>query len=209
MSIAGGAGGGLGGGVAGAILGACGVVPFGGIAIPAWLMVAGGSAIFGAAGYTIGDAVHNFLNPAIDIGQVFAGGSLLAIGIALVIDGARRLITDPKFKQLLCDFRDGVIYLATSTAKIVADSFEALKRLVIPDGPADAIGTSVGGVAGAGAGVAIGGSVAAGTVTVLGSHALGGIALSLGLVSAPLWPVFAFGAGGAALGYGAWKLTKK
>lgn len=58
------------------------------------------------------------------------------------------------------------------------------------------------------AGTSLGGSVAAGSVTVLGSHALGGVALSLGLVSAPLWPVIAGGAAGLAVGYGAWKLCR-
>jgi len=205
VSLATSASGSIAGGIAGSVLGACGIVPFGGIAIPAWPMVAGGSSIFGPAGYTVGDAVFKFLNLPVNIGQVFAGGSLLAVGVALIIDGARRLITDGKFKSLLCDFRDGVIYLVSATAEIVKDSWEVLKRLVIPNSTPEGIGAAVSSVAVGGTGAVIGGSVAAGTVTVLGSHAIGGIVLSLGLVSAPLWPVIACGAGGAALGYGVWR----
>jgi hypothetical protein len=205
--LGGGAAGGSAGGIAGAILGGIGVATGGdAIGIPAWLLASGGAAAFGASGYAIGDAVHKFLNPAIDIGQVFAGGSLLTIGVALIIDGARRFITDEAVKRLFCNVKDGVVYLAQLTADVVADSWVALKGHVVPNGPADGIGSVVSSVAVGGTGAAIGGSVAAGTVTVLGSHAIGGIALSLGLVSAPLWPVIACGAGGAALGYGAWKL---
>lgn len=53
-------------------------------------------------------------------------------------------------------------------------------------------------------GAVIGGHIAAGSVTALGSHALGGLALSLGLVSAPVWPVIAGGAAGLA----GWKAVK-
>ena len=47
-----------------------------------------------------------------------------------------------------------------------------------------------------------------GTVTLLGSHALGGIVLTLGIVSAPLWPVLAGVVGGAGFGYVAYMGTK-
>jgi hypothetical protein len=206
-ALAGGAAGGTAGAIAGGVLGGIGVATGGGaIGIPAWLLASGGAAAFGASGYAIGDAVHKFLNPGIDIGQVFAGGSLLIIGVALIIDGARRFINDEAVRRLFSNVKDGVVYLAGLTADVVADSWEAIKRCVIPGSPVDGMGAAVSSVAVGGTGAAIGGSLGVGTVTVLGSHALGGIALSLGLVSAPLWPVIACGAGGAALGYGAWKL---
>jgi len=210
-SLAAAGGGASAGGVAGTVLGSIGVVPFGGIGVPAWLMIAGGAGIFGAAGYSVGDAVHNFLNPAIDLGQFFAGASLLTIGTALLIDRARRVITNEGFKQLLSDFRDGIIRLAELTAKVVVDSFDALKTFLesfAPTGPADAAGSAATGAAGEAAGAALGGTVATGSVTILGSHALGDIALSLGLVSAPLWPVIAGGAAGLAVGYGAWRAVR-
>ena len=212
-SLAGGALGLGAGAVAGVVLGSIGVAALGGaIGIPALLIIGGGSAIFGAAGYTMGDAVHNFLHPAIDVGQVFAGTSLLAIGTALLIDGARRLITDESVKRSLSDFCDGVVKLAHLTAEVIVDSYDALKHLIqsmAPTGPVDTAASTASGVAGAAAGAAIGTSIAAGTVTVLGSHAIGGLALALGLVSAPIWPVIAGGAAGLAVGYGAWRAVRQ
>ena len=206
--------GGLGGtaGVAAAILGSIGVVWGGGaIGIPAWLLIAGGSAVFGAAGYGIGDAVHHFLHPAIDVGSFFAGTSLTAIGAALLIDGARRIITDEGIKHALSNFYDGVIHLSRLTAKVIVDSLDAFKRVIDtlgPKSPADAAGSATAGIAGVATGAAVGSGLAAGTVSVLGSHALGGLALSLGLISAPLWPVFAGGAAGLAIGYGTWRAVR-
>lgn len=67
----------------------------------------------------------------------------------------------------------------------------------------------VGGAAAAGAaGAAAGAAYAAGTVTVLGSSTLGGIGLSLGLVTAPVWPVIVGGVGAASLGYLGWKVLR-
>jgi hypothetical protein len=108
-ALASGAAGGTAGAIAGGVLGGIGVATGGGaIGIPAWLLASGGAAAFGASGYAIGDAVHKFLNPGIDIGQVFAGGSLLTIGVALIIDGARRFIADEAVRRLFCNFKDGV-----------------------------------------------------------------------------------------------------
>lgn len=60
---------------------------------------------------------------------------------------------------------------------------------------------------GAGIGAAVGRSAAAASVTVLGPQRLGGIALSLGLVSAAAWPVAVGVIAGGAAGYGLWKLA--
>ena len=54
-----------------------------------------------------------------------------------------------------------------------------------------------------------GGTLATSTVTLLVSHALGSAALALGLVSAPLWPVFLAGGIGVAAGGGIWLALKK
>ena len=54
-------------------------------------------------------------------------------------------------------------------------------------------------------GTAIGSGIPIGSVTVLGSQGLGAVALSLGLVSAPVWPLIAGGAAGLALGVAVWK----
>ena len=50
--------------------------------------------------------------------------------------------------------------------------------------------------------------MAASSVSVLGSSTLGGVAISLGIVSAPVWPIIAGVAGGAGLGYTAYKAFK-
>lgn len=71
----------------------------------------------------------------------------------------------------------------------------------------DIVGAGATLAAGAG-GAAAGAAYAAGTVTVLGSSTLGGAALSLGLVSAPVWPAVAGGVGAAGLGLLGWKLLR-
>jgi hypothetical protein len=54
-----------------------------------------------------------------------------------------------------------------------------------------------------------GGSIAASSVAIAGSHTLGGLALSMGLVSAPLWPVIVGGVVGLGAGYTTWKVVKQ
>jgi hypothetical protein len=88
-------------------------------------------------------------------------------------------------------------------AKKGADAAAALLDRSVSVGEIVGAGATV--AAGAG-GAAAGAAYAAGTVTVLGSSTLGGIGVSLGLVSAPIWPVIAGGLGAAGLGYMGWKL---
>lgn len=90
-------------------------------------------------------------------------------------------------------------------AKKAADGASKLLEQSVAIG--DVLGVGATAAAGAG-GAAVGAAYAAGTVTILGSSTLGGIGLSLGLVSAPLWPVIAGGAGAAGLGYVSWKLLR-
>ena len=200
--------------VAGAVIGGIGIAT-GGVAvgIPTALVVGGGALLLGSLGYTSGDLIHNFLNPPIDVGQFFANTSLMAVGIALLIDGARRIIKDARVLAAASRVMNGIIYLVDLAVKVVARSMAELKDFMrhlvsMPDSIMDG-GQSVVSVviatAGATGGVAVGGSVAAGMVTVLGSHALGGLAVALGLASAPLWPVIAGGAAGLGIGYGSWK----
>ena len=70
------------------------------------------------------------------------------------------------------------------------------------------LGGVIGGVVGNVGGV-VGSVLAAGSVTALGSSSLGAMALSLGIISAPIWPVVAGAAGGAALGIMAWRKLKR
>lgn len=198
-------GGGGTGALASVILGNIGVVAMGGgIGIPAWVLSLGASAIFLAAGYSVGDAVHHFLNPSVNLAQVFDGGSLLAIGVALLIDGARRLLSDKQFKEALSRFCEGVICLVELASEVVVDSVETLAGFTKTVWSSPATGLALG-LGGGLAGASVGGTLAAGTVTILGSHALGGAALTLGLVSAPLWPVVAGIGVGALAVAGVWR----
>jgi hypothetical protein len=97
----------------------------------------------------------------------------------------------------------GVISLVPQVSEAVAATWDELQDLVKEvAGSPSAYATSA---ATALAGGAIGSSIAAGSVTVLGSSGLGAAALSLGLVSAPVWPVIACGVAGLTLGLVAWK----
>lgn len=202
------------GAIAGSIVGSIGIAGMGGaIGVPAALVIGGSAAVLGMAGYTIGDIVHNAINPPIDMPGLLQNGSILLVGVALIIDGGRRCIKDKKALAMLSDITDNVIHLKEIKADIVAKTSRELKGFVDELGklPEDTLDASVnGGSAFAGMAVgAIGGtSIAAGTVTVLGSKALGGVALSMGIVSAPVWPVVASAAGGLGLGYAAYKAVK-
>ena len=153
------------------------------------------------AGYTAGDIAHNITN-ATDVNALAANGSILLVGVALIVDGARRCIKDPKVLSLLSRLKDNVLFLCDLLSKIIASSKEELQGFFeeLKKSPEDGVEASIGtgsAALGAGLGASVGGAVAAGSVTVLGSQALGGAAISLGLVSAPVWPIIAGIAGGA------------
>lgn len=205
------------GGAGGAILGTIGVcgLPIIGtaFAIPAAVLAGGGAIFLGAAGYTIGDLCHKFLNPPVNPTEFFGHASVLAVGVALLIDGARRVVKDRRILKQASKLKNGVLYLRKSSSVIVAKSIDELKVIVrslavTPKDKIDATGSLTSGAAVAAAGTAVGGSLAASSVSVLGSQALGSAALSLGLVSAPVWPLIAGGAAGMAVGYGAWKTIR-
>ena len=138
------------------------------------------------------------------------------VGVALIIDGARRVINDPKALSVLSSYKDMVIDLKDLTARVVASSIEELQGFIeelkkLPEDKVESSLTAGTAALGAGVGASVAGAVAAGSVTVLGSHALGGVAISLGLVSAPVWPVVAGVAGvagGAGVGYAVFKALK-
>lgn len=193
-------------GIGGYILGSIGIAGAYTFAIPAFLLIGGGMSILGAAGYAVGDIAGKLLTPELGFLDIVASGSLLAVGVALIVDGGRRVVTDTRVLKVASKFANGVLQLAKITAKVLVRTMEELQRIVIElaKNPTADMTT----VATASAGAAIGGGLAAGSVSVLGSHALGVVALSLGLVSAPVWPVIAGGAAGLALGVAAWKGVK-
>lgn len=188
------------GAIAGNIIGAIGIVPLGGIAIPAIAMVAGGAAIFGAFGYTVGDIAARFSAHTGGFGDLLLGASALSVGLALLLDGARRVAKDATVRKVASMLKDGVIYLARKAAEGTAHTWKGVQKQLTHLGYKGALtgGASVVG------GMAVGAGIAASTVTVLGSHGLGALALSVGLVSAPIWPVFAGGAAALAV----WKAVR-
>ncbi|WP_224958673.1 hypothetical protein [Geomonas subterranea] len=163
-------------------------------AIPAMALAGGAAAIFGAFGYTITDLAERSFEP--DFAEILLGGSITAIGVALLVDGARRVIKDERVAELLTKIKDGVIELAPAASRVVLQTWDEIWEDIKtqPETRLVLCGTTV-------AGSLIGASVAAGSVSVLGSHAIGAVALSMGLISAPVWPVLAGGAVGLALGY--------
>ena len=182
------------------------VVGIGGIqgvtAVPALAIIGGATAIFGAFSYVGGSFAAPSIAP--DMTDIVQSGSALLVGVALLVDGACRLIGDQERIASLTRYTaDGVIHFSRGAARIVASSAEELNKLALEVNSSSfaklAAATGVGG------GIIAGSVAATGMVTVLGFSTLGGIALSLGLVSAPIWPVVAGGAGGLALGVAAWK----
>jgi hypothetical protein len=193
------------GAVAASILGSIGIDGMGGaIGVPAALVIGGASAVFAMAGYTVGDIAHNIDNPPVDYGVLSANSSsMLLIGLSLIVDGARRCISDRSILAKLSIFTEDVIYLKAITAAIVAKTVAELNGFIdelkkLPENIIDAAAT--GGSAGT--------AVAASPVTVLDSSSPGGVAVSLGIVSAPLWPVIAGVAGEAGFGYAAYNAVK-
>jgi len=171
-------------------------------AVPVLVLAGGGAAILGAFGYTAAGLYEELFSP--DLMDILSSGSLLAIGLALMIDGTRRIIKDEKVLKALSSLKDGVITLSATTGEVVAKSMDDLKMIAEGLAPKTAGEAAIqtGSLA---TGAAIGGSVAASTVTVLGSHSLGSAAIALGVVSAPAWPIFIGGAVGLVLGAGAIK----
>ncbi len=167
------------------IVGSIGVAAMGtAVAVPAALLAGGGAVLLGALGYAVGDVAYGLLNE-FDPAVLVMGASALSVGLALLLDGAHRVAHDELVKGRASYLKDGAIHLYRTSATVIASTHEELMRLSGGEtlavlGPA-AIATM--------GGAAVGSSIAAGSVTVLGSKALGSVALSLGLVSAPVWPV--------------------
>lgn len=214
VSLAGGAVGGSLGMFAAAMVGSIGVAGMGGaIGIPAIAVIGGSALLLGAAGYTSSNLIFNFTKTPIDYSSSLKGASLITLGTVLIVDGARRFLGDRKVKNLIASFKDWTLHLPELTVEIVADSLDSLKRIIneiatLPEDKVDALGNAVSIASGVMAGTAIGGSMAAASVTVFGSSTLGGIALALGLVTPPVWPVIAGGVAGAATAHILWKICK-
>jgi hypothetical protein len=205
------AGGGM-GATAAAYIGSIGLAGMGSaIAVPALVLIGAGTTVFASFGYTVGDLAEKFLHPT--FADQLGSGSAALVGVALMVDGCRKLIKDETVLRLASELTDSAIRLTQLSADVVAKSMDDLRAIAkamatIPEDTVDATGSAVTGLAAGAAGTAAGAAIAASTVTVLGSSTLGSAALTLGLVSAPLWPVIVGGSAGLAVGYGVWKAAK-
>lgn len=218
--------GGLAGAIAGAAagswvgstLGAIGIAAAGtAIGIPATVVIGGSAGIFALAGYALGDVLHNYLTPDLDVMALLGGGALLLAGAYLLIRGGRKLMHEYKMldtlKNTLSDIHDGLLILPSITAQVIARTQEEFAGFTAEwakgcETPLQTGLVTAGSVAMGAAGMAAGGSLAIGSVAVMGSSTLGGVAVTLGLVTAPLWPVLAMGALFTGLGYTAIKAGK-
>ena len=212
-----GAGSGAGLGVmAGYLLGNIGVVAMGGaIAVPAIALMGGGALLLGLAGYGVGGLIHKFLHPAPNLLNLASSGALVLVGVALLVDGARRVVKDPKVTARMAAFKNNVLALHQLTLGLVIDSLSGLTSYfeseVLPflrelaTNPKSAASTA----ALVGLGAAGGSAVAVSSVTLLGSSSLGALGLSLGIVSAPVWPIVAGGGLAVAAAYSAWRYLKR
>lgn len=176
------------------------------VCVPALALIGGSTLIFGALGYTGGDFIGKALNPPMGFMEFLGGASILAVGVGLMIDGGRRIVKDERILEMCSSIKDGVILLSSQSTEILAKTKDEFEKLIEDfDESTSAKWMALAGAAG---GTATGSILAGSAVTVLGSKALGAAALSLGLVSAPVWPVIAGGAAGLALGVAAWKGIK-
>ena len=203
------------------LVGGIGLAAGGGaVGIPAAIIVGGPALVLGAFGYTLGDILPDFLSD-FDFATMVAGGGLMAIGIALLLDGFRRACPKDiyeKMKNITSKFANGVISFWKATGDIIAETLKDLLDIyekacktfaqLANDPKVNAVFSNASIIGGATAGAVIGTTAATSTVTVLGFNTLGSVALGLGLVSAPIWPVIAIGAAGAISGCMLWAVLK-
>lgn len=203
------------GGLPGFVLGSIGVVAAGSaVGLPAILLIGSGALVLGLAGYGAGALVESFLHPVPALAEVALSGTLAAVGIALVIDGARRVCNDPSVGRLAAAMKKGVLRVARVHASTFITSLADLHSYLDAEfapfvAELSANPKSAAAMAALTAiGVVGGQAVAVGSVTVLGSSSLGALGLSLGLVSAPLWPVIAGGGLALTVAYCAWRAAR-
>lgn len=168
--------------VAGSIIGSIGVVALGGaIGIPATVVAGGAAVIMGLAGYSAGDLLHNFMN-AIDYQALALNGSTFLIGLALLIDGARRCLKSEAVQANYSKFVGGTIILANISAAVIASTtgqvVSLAKTTLKGKGEAMATGAFFGLTAYLASGAVF-------STTVLGSPVLTSLAVGAGLISTP------------------------
>jgi hypothetical protein len=212
------------GGATGSVLGAIGVplvaatylksIFIGGVAgvagvtslpaVPALALIGGGASILGAFGYAAGDIAERAFAPS--LGDFLGGASIVGIGIALMIDGARRVVKDERVLRMASHFKDGVIHFSKVTKEIIATNWDELQEIMkkVATHPDLNEALLIAPLTAAG-GAVLTSTYLTSAFTLAGSHSLGALALSLGLVSTPVLPIIAGGAAGLAIGLTVWK----
>lgn len=188
------------GGIAAKIVGSIGIVGMGSaVGVPVGVLALGAGGLLSALGYTVGDVVDGYLS-RVDMGQLAVGAGALGVGLALLVDGARRVAREEAVSQGAARVTATAVELFDASATVVARTVADLQRY-----RHDAAALGVSSLAGMG-GAAFGGAYAASTVTVLGSKTIGALVLATGLVSTPVWPVLL---GGSAAAVGAGLLARR
>lgn len=191
---------------AASVVGSIGVTAMGGaFGVPAIVLLGGAAAVGGLMGYNMGQFGGHLLEPS--WADYLESAGLALLGVALLVDGARRVLGSKQVVRAQAALVDGALKLYSVTKLVVAKTWSELQDIaqkLAPEDANDAAGRlTISGLA-AGAGAAAGAAVAASSVTIMGSSALGSAALALGLVSAPLWPAIAGAAAAGTAGYALW-----
>ena len=185
------------------------------IGVPALALMGGGALILGLAGYGVSGLIQDFLHPVPNFIDLASSSALVLVGVALIVDGARRIKNDPDVRSRMAAFRNNVLALHRVATARVIDSMSSLcayfESEVLPflgeaTNPKAATATAALAALGGAAG---GNAFAVSSVTLLGSSSLGALGLSLGIVSAPIWPIVAGGGLALAAVYGLWQCGKR
>lgn len=184
------------------------------IAIPAIALGGSGALLLGLGGFGLGKLASELFSPVPTLSEFIGPASLLAVGVALMVDGGRRVLSAQAVQEGLAKFEDWTLKVTGISVGSVLTSAAEMTNYLHGEAtdfliqhvrdPRQLGFTSVL----LGLGVWGGVTAAASTVTVLGSSALGGVAVALGLASPPLWPAVACGAAGLAGSYAYWRLNR-
>lgn len=149
------AGAGLGSGLGvllGLILKNIGVAALGtAVSVPAIALMGGGALLLGLSGYGLGPLVKEYLFPVPQLADFIGPASLLLVGVALVVDGARRVVKNPLVRALAARYAGGALRLAkvtkgrvlVSANDLVAHLDELAARFQLKGGRSHTVGAGV------------------------------------------------------------------
>lgn len=119
------------GGIGSSILGSIGVTTSRGfIGIPAIVLAGGGTFILNGFSYATEDSAEKFIPTAANLGYFVDGASILTLGLALIIDGARCVVKNERDLLLGSVVAYGKIYFNELKAKVVANTPDEFKAII-------------------------------------------------------------------------------